>query len=57
MDSAGGATLDSQRMNRVVSFRRMQDGTREDYLLLEESERRYFGPRPASEHGHDFPLW
>jgi uncharacterized protein len=22
-----------------------------------ESERRYFGPRPASEHGRDFPLW
>ena len=28
-------------MSRVVSFRRMEDGTREDYLLLEESERRY----------------
>ena len=28
-------------MNRVVSFRRMEDGTREDYLLLDESERRY----------------
>lgn len=24
---------------------------------IEESERRYFGPRPASEHGQDFPLW
>ncbi|HVN43787.1 MAG TPA: HD domain-containing protein [Steroidobacteraceae bacterium] len=28
-------------MSRVVSFRRMEDGTREDYLLLDESERRY----------------
>jgi predicted HD phosphohydrolase len=28
-------------MNEIVSFRRMQDGTREDYLLLDESERRY----------------
>ena len=28
-------------MNRVVSFRRMEDGTRADYLLLDESERRY----------------
>ena len=28
-------------MSRIVSFRRMQDGTREDYLLLEESEREY----------------
>jgi len=28
-------------MTRVVSFRQMQDGTREDYLLLDESERRY----------------
>jgi predicted HD phosphohydrolase len=25
----------------MVSFRRMQDGTREDYLLLDRSERRY----------------
>jgi hypothetical protein len=24
---------------------------------IEESERRYFGPRAASEHGQDFPLW
>jgi uncharacterized protein len=24
---------------------------------IDESERRYFGPRPASEHGQDFPLW
>jgi predicted HD phosphohydrolase len=28
-------------MTRVVSFRQMQHGTREDYLLLDESERRY----------------
>jgi uncharacterized protein len=24
---------------------------------IAESERRYFGPRPASEHGQDIPLW
>jgi len=41
VDSAATATLDSQRMKKVVSFRRMEDGTREDYLLLEESENRY----------------
>lgn len=28
-------------MSRVVSFRQMKDGTREDYLLLDESERAY----------------
>ena len=28
-------------MSRVVSFRAMQEGTREDYLLLDESERAY----------------
>jgi len=28
-------------VSRIVSFRRMQDGTREDYLLLDESEREY----------------
>jgi predicted HD phosphohydrolase len=28
-------------MNRIVSFRRMEDGTREDYLLLDEAEQRY----------------
>jgi len=28
-------------MSKIVSFRRMADGTREDYLLLDESERRY----------------
>jgi predicted HD phosphohydrolase len=26
---------------RIVSFRRMEDGTREDYLLLDQSERKY----------------
>lgn len=24
---------------------------------IDESERRYFGPRPKSEYGQDFPLW
>jgi uncharacterized protein len=24
---------------------------------IEESQRRYFGPRPTEEHGQDFPLW
>ena len=28
-------------MKRLVSFRRMQDGTREDYLLLDQAEKRY----------------
>jgi predicted HD phosphohydrolase len=28
-------------MNQMVRFRRMQDGTREDYLLLDQSERDY----------------
>ena len=28
-------------MNEIVSFRRMEDGTREDYELLDESEREY----------------
>ncbi|MFI4868623.1 MAG: HD domain-containing protein [Steroidobacterales bacterium] len=28
-------------MSEMVSFRRMQDGTREDYLLLDRSERNY----------------
>ncbi|UMB69285.1 DUF1348 family protein [Mycobacterium paraterrae] len=26
-------------------------------VAIEESDRRYFGPRPAEEHGQDFPLW
>jgi predicted HD phosphohydrolase len=33
-------------MSRIVSFRQMQDGTREDYLLLDESERRYAATLP-----------
>lgn len=24
---------------------------------IDEAQRRYFGPRPSSEQGHDFPLW
>lgn len=24
---------------------------------IDESQRRYFGPRPQAEHGQDFPLW
>jgi predicted HD phosphohydrolase len=28
-------------MSRIVSFRRMEDGTAEDYRLLDESERKY----------------
>ena len=26
-------------------------------IPIDESERRYSGPRPASEHGQDIPLW
>ncbi len=26
-------------------------------VKIDESERRYFGPRPESEHGIDIPLW
>ena len=26
-------------------------------VAIDESERRYFGPRPESDHGQDFPLW
>jgi uncharacterized protein len=26
-------------------------------VAIEESQRRYFGPRPTGEHGQDFPLW
>jgi nuclear transport factor 2 (NTF2) superfamily protein len=26
-------------------------------VAIEESDRRYFGPRPPEEHGRDFPLW
>jgi len=33
-------------MSEMVSFRRMQDGTREDYLLLDRSERDYAAGLP-----------
>jgi predicted HD phosphohydrolase len=33
-------------MNKIVGFRRMEDGTREDYLLLEEAEREFVGRLP-----------
>jgi hypothetical protein len=26
-------------------------------LAIDESQRRYFGPRSEAEHGQDFPLW
>lgn len=26
-------------------------------VAIDASERRYFGPRPAAEHGQDIPLW
>ncbi len=26
-------------------------------IRIDESERRYFGPRPEAERGQDFPLW
>lgn len=26
-------------------------------VAIDESQRRYFGPRPSSERGHDIPLW
>ncbi len=26
-------------------------------VAIDESQRRYFGPRPEAEYGHDFPLW
>jgi predicted HD phosphohydrolase len=32
---------DAAPPNPIVSFRRMEDGTREDYLLLDRSEREY----------------
>ncbi len=35
-------------MSRIVSFRRMQDGTREDYELLDRSEREYARGLPDS---------
>src|SRR6188474_1841663 len=33
-------------MKKIVSFRRMEDGTREDYLLLDRSEREYAAGLP-----------
>ena len=33
-------------MNRIVSFRQMKDGTKEDYLLLDESEKKYAASLP-----------
>jgi nuclear transport factor 2 (NTF2) superfamily protein len=24
---------------------------------IDATERRIFGPRPESDHGHDFPVW
>jgi predicted HD phosphohydrolase len=33
-------------MNRIVSFRQMQDGSKEDYLLLDESEKKYAAGLP-----------
>ncbi|MGA9491224.1 MAG: DUF1348 family protein, partial [Mycobacterium sp.] len=26
-------------------------------VAIEESQRRYFGPREPAEHGQEFPLW
>jgi nuclear transport factor 2 (NTF2) superfamily protein len=26
-------------------------------IAIDESERRYFGPRPKSQYGQDIPLW
>ena len=34
-------------MSKVVSFRRMEDGTKEDYDLLDESERKYAAGLPG----------
>jgi predicted HD phosphohydrolase len=36
-----GVASPEGRMNQIVSFRRMADGTREDYELLDRSERAY----------------
>lgn len=33
-------------MNRIVSFRQMKDGTKEDYLLLDEAEKKYAAGLP-----------
>ncbi len=37
---------DQSNLNRIVGFTRMQDGTREDYLLLERYERDYLQELP-----------
>jgi predicted HD phosphohydrolase len=37
----------NSHLNRIVSFTRMQDGTREDYELLERYERDYVRELPA----------
>ncbi|MFI4890423.1 MAG: HD domain-containing protein [Steroidobacterales bacterium] len=37
---------ESADASRIVSFRRMQDGTREDYLLLDQAERDYLRGLP-----------
>src|SRR5215469_18279137 len=44
--SAPGAAPETC-MGRIVSFRAMKDGTREDYLLLDESERKFAAALPA----------
>ena len=38
---------DTSEQNRIVSFRRMEDGTREDYLLLEQLELEYARQLPG----------
>jgi predicted HD phosphohydrolase len=40
------AGVDRSHVNRVVNFHRMQDGTREDYELLERHERDYVQELP-----------
>jgi len=40
------AGADRSHVNRVVSFQRMEDGTREDYELLERHERDYVQELP-----------
>jgi predicted HD phosphohydrolase len=39
---------DTPDKKRIVSFRRMEDGTREDYLLLEKSELEYARRLPGN---------
>jgi predicted HD phosphohydrolase len=38
---------DMSQKNQIVSFRRMEDGTREDYLLLEKLEHEYARQLPG----------